>query len=248
MCPEDNLVVDVRDVHDVENVVSKVVHQNSADNVEREVITRVADVRRVVYGGAAYVPLDQPGIDGHKRLRLLRQRIEQLKATRGAVGIGTNESWSRNTHWRRVGCRTLHAWRRHASPDSSSKGYCCCCCLLTAVKAAATVDHECSGRTRAARSVSICIPPSPARRMSSVLTARMEAHTSVTVQCEVDPRPSLGVDLTPEVRIKHRTVTDSSCNRQSPSFAAWKVGTEDARLGGPARGSARSTGANSSDE
>ena len=42
---QDDLVVDVGDVHHVEDVEAKVVEQHAADDVERHIVARVAHVR-----------------------------------------------------------------------------------------------------------------------------------------------------------------------------------------------------------
>ena len=79
----DDLVVDVGDVHHVQHVVAEVLAQHAPQDVERDVVARVPDVRVVVHGRPADVPLDRAvGAVRHERLDLLRQRVEQPQPRR----------------------------------------------------------------------------------------------------------------------------------------------------------------------
>lgn len=50
------LIVNVGDVHDVEDIILKVVLEDTADNVKGEVITGMANMGCIVDGGTTAVP------------------------------------------------------------------------------------------------------------------------------------------------------------------------------------------------
>lgn len=50
--PQDDLVLDIRDVHHVQDLVPEVVLEDATHNVEREVVASVAEVGRIVDGRA----------------------------------------------------------------------------------------------------------------------------------------------------------------------------------------------------
>mmetsp|Transcript_25930 Transcript_25930/g.59008 ORF Transcript_25930/g.59008 Transcript_25930/m.59008 type:complete len:203 (-) Transcript_25930:14-622(-) len=85
---QDNLVVDVSDVHLVEHGVPKVVFQDSSQNVESQGRTRMAHVRDIVNGGAANVHADLLPIPWDEQVLVICQRIvePQPRVTNG-VGL-----------------------------------------------------------------------------------------------------------------------------------------------------------------
>jgi hypothetical protein len=81
----DDLIIDIRDVHHVEDVVAEVVLEDAAQDVEGEVGAGVAHVRGVVDGGAAVVPRHPlPAPLRHKRL--LPARAQESFSYRLEIG------------------------------------------------------------------------------------------------------------------------------------------------------------------
>ena len=100
----DNLIINVRDVHNEKHVVTKVALKNPPQNVEGEVSPRVPHVGVVVHRGAAIVPGHSFTTLGYKNLLFSRQTVEQLKFWRfstlrgtplrlGSFGHGDGQCW-----------------------------------------------------------------------------------------------------------------------------------------------------------
>mmetsp|Transcript_38830 Transcript_38830/g.93235 ORF Transcript_38830/g.93235 Transcript_38830/m.93235 type:complete len:371 (-) Transcript_38830:334-1446(-) len=70
---QDDLVIDIRDVHLVEHRVPKIVLQHSSQNVEGQGRTCMAHVRHVVDGGAADIHADLLPIPGNKKVLVICQ-------------------------------------------------------------------------------------------------------------------------------------------------------------------------------
>ena len=85
----DDLVVDVGDVHDEADVVPEVVRHHAADDVEVDVVPRVAHVRAVVYRRAADVPSDAVAVERHERHLRLGERIEQPRGVAPRAVFGS---------------------------------------------------------------------------------------------------------------------------------------------------------------
>ena len=83
MRAHDDLVVDVRDVHHVEQHVPKVLEQHTAHYVKADVVARVAEVCGVVDGGTARIPLDAALVHRLEPLRAAGEGVEQLETLRG---------------------------------------------------------------------------------------------------------------------------------------------------------------------
>ncbi|KAI0564152.1 hypothetical protein FGB62_30g337 [Gracilaria domingensis] len=132
--PLDNLVINVGDVHLNAHVVAEKVEQNAAHNVEADVVGGMADVGRVVHGGAAYVPREGVGLRlvGHERQLGGGEAVEDVQLgvgeVRGAVpraiiavhGGGLRLARARRRHdecSKRAHART-HA-RTHARGEST---------------------------------------------------------------------------------------------------------------------------------
>ena len=52
-----DLVVYIRHIHHIRDIVTKVVLQHTANDVKGDVVSCMADVRAIVYGGAATIPV-----------------------------------------------------------------------------------------------------------------------------------------------------------------------------------------------
>ena len=75
----DDLVIDIGNVHHVENVITKIIGHHSPQDVKGQVGPGVAHVRVVVHGGAAVIPGHSLALLGHEHLLLPRQAVEQLQ-------------------------------------------------------------------------------------------------------------------------------------------------------------------------
>ena len=126
--PHDDLVVNVGDVHHVEEVETKVVEEHAAHDVEGHVVARVAHVSRVVHGRAAHVPLDEPRVDRREGLDRLSERVEEVQAL-GACSARQQVRRRVRARRRRFHQATLlhadgRAQRGRVPPDAQNAGDC----------------------------------------------------------------------------------------------------------------------------
>ena len=85
----DDLIVDVRHVHYESYVVAEVVRHDSADDVEVDVVPRVAHVRAVVHRRAADVPSHAVAVERDEGNLGLGERVEQARGVSAGSIFGS---------------------------------------------------------------------------------------------------------------------------------------------------------------